>query len=285
MVGKACWSPRFLECRMGAGIHPHPLLWPELSELGGLKPLHAAAAVRAWPGPHAGGGFCWEALQTLVPRGSAGPGLTVQQGGEVTGLQQFQIDSEVRAFSPDILGPRAQAGSRGWGQRCPHCPSPLQGSSPGTQQSTSYHLVHVPRGQGRKAHFLGAPRLDARFVILCDPEAAGITGTPIQVSFPESLCLFGRGDRPFQNGMEAIGPSPLPIHGDMSSLGYSFKHLVRSPKTIYIQEVKSPVQGHVRGQEPRELPSDKARGSHRGNGPCGERGIIPSRERDSRSAH
>lgn len=43
-------------------------------------------------------------------------------------------------------------------------------------------------------------------------------------------------------------------------MGYSFKHLVRSPKTIYIREVKSPVQGHVRGRMPRELPLDKAKG-------------------------
>lgn len=90
---------------MEAEICPHPHLWPELRELGRLKPLHAAAAVSARPGPHTGGGFCREALRTLVSRGVRAPGLTAQRGGEVTRLQGFQIGSEVRAFSPDILGP------------------------------------------------------------------------------------------------------------------------------------------------------------------------------------
>lgn len=90
---------------MEAEIRPHPHLWPELRELGRLKPLHTAAAVSARPGPHTGGGFCREALRTLVSRGVRAPGLTAQRGGEVTRLQGFQIGSEVRAFSPDILGP------------------------------------------------------------------------------------------------------------------------------------------------------------------------------------
>lgn len=56
----------------------------------------------------------------------------------------------------------------------------------------------------KETRFLGAPPLRAWFVLLCDPEAAGITCT----CPPRSLCLFEGGDSPFENVLEAIGPSP-----------------------------------------------------------------------------
>lgn len=59
----------------------------------------------------------------------------------------------------------------------------------------------------------------------------------------------------------------LTKHMDMSLFGYSFKELICSLKTIYAREVKRP-PGHIRGQEPLEFPSDKARGfqHHGGHG-------------------